>query len=344
MDGKLDSCRKVCNYYELSRIFRIEGMTLSMAIKKFLQLVEIKTKTASMIPFLFGTVYAIFRFQEFKLEHFLLMLFSLLSFDMATTALNNFYDYKKAARKHGYGYEIHNPIVSYRMKPARVVLLIGILLLIAVSAGIALVLQTDLLILLLGGLSFAVGILYSFGPIPISRMPLGEIFSGLFMGFVIMFISAYIQAGDRLASLTLEGGVAVLQVHLLEVVLLFLVSIPAILGIANIMLANNICDIEEDIENKRYTLPVYIGRANALMLFRLMYYAAFIDLIVLIFLGVNPLLCLLTLLTLIPINKNIGRFTKLQTKKDTFGLAVKNFMMMNGARIIILSAAILISL
>ena len=112
------------------------------------------------------------------------MLFSLLSFDMATTALNNFYDYKKAARKHGYGYEIHNPIVSHHMKPARVVLLIGILLLIAVSAGLALVLQTDLLILLLGGLSFAVGILYSFGPIPISRMPLGEIFSGLFMGFV----------------------------------------------------------------------------------------------------------------------------------------------------------------
>jgi len=313
-----------------------------MAIKKFLQLVEIKTKTASMIPFLFGTVYAIFRFHEFRAGHFLLMLLSLLSFDMATTALNNYYDYKKAARKHGYGYEVHNPIVSYNMRPALVVLMICILLLIAVGAGLTLFLQTDLLILLLGGLSFAVGILYSFGPIPISRMPLGEIFSGLFMGFVIMFISAYIQVGDRLASLTLEGGVAMLQVHLLEVVLLFLVSVPAILGIANIMLANNICDIEEDIENKRYTLPVYIGRANALLLFRLMYYAAFIDLIVLIFLGVNPLLCLLTLLTVIPINKNIGRFTKLQTKRDTFGLAVKNFLMMNGARIVVLAVAILI--
>ncbi|HEY4389838.1 MAG TPA: 1,4-dihydroxy-2-naphthoate polyprenyltransferase [Paenibacillus sp.] len=314
-----------------------------MAIKKFLQLVEIKTKTASMIPFLFGTVYAIFRFHEFRVEHFLLMLVSLLSFDMATTALNNYYDYKKAARKHGYGYEVHNPIVSYKMRPALVLLTICILLLIAVGAGLTLFLQTDLLILLLGGLSFAVGILYSFGPIPISRMPLGEIFSGLFMGFVIMFISAYIQVGERLASLTLEGGVAVLQVHLLEVVLLFLVSVPAILGIANIMLANNICDIEEDVENKRYTLPVYIGRANALLLFRLMYYASFIDLIVLIFLGVNPLLCLLTLLILIPINRNIGQFTKLQTKKDTFGLAVKNFMMMSGARIVVLAVAILIS-
>lgn len=311
-----------------------------MAIKKFMQLVEIKTKTASMIPFLFGTVYAIFRFHEFHVEHFLLMLFSLLSFDMATTALNNYYDYKKAARKHGYGYEVHNPIVSYKMKPTRVLLLLCILLLIAVGAGIVLFLRTDLLILLLGGLSFAVGILYSFGPIPISRMPLGEIFSGLFMGFVIMFISAYIQAGDRLASLTLQAGIAVLQVHLLEVILIFLVSIPAILGIANIMLANNICDIEEDIENKRYTLPVYIGKANALVLFKLMYYAAFVDLLVLFFVGVNPLLCLLVLVTLVPINKNIQRFTQQQTKQHTFGLAVKNFIMMNAARIAVLTVAI----
>ncbi|MGV2687117.1 1,4-dihydroxy-2-naphthoate polyprenyltransferase, partial [Clostridium perfringens] len=121
-------------------------------------------------------------------------------------------------------------------------------------------LSTGWLILLLGGLSFAVGILYSFGPIPISRMPLGELFSGLFMGFVIIFISAWIHAeGNHLAVLDLHGSVLSLQVNLPAVLLLLVVSLPAILGIANIMLANNICDMDEDMENKRYTLPVYIG-------------------------------------------------------------------------------------
>lgn len=310
-----------------------------MAITKFLKLVEIQTKAASMIPFLLGTVYALFRFHEFHAGHFALMLISLLSFDMATTAINNYYDYKKATKKHGYGYEHHNAIVKYHMNPAAVLGIIITLLLIAILAGILLFLQTGLLILLLGGLSFAVGILYSFGPIPISRMPLGEIFSGLFMGFVIIFISTYIHVGEKLAALTLNGETIVLQVQFVEVLLVFLISIPAILGIANIMLANNICDMEDDIENKRYTLPVYIGKAPALMLFKIMYYAAYADLIVLGMMRVNPLILVLVLVTVIPVGRNIKRFAAQPTKQHTFGLAVQNFMLTNVARIAALSIA-----
>ncbi len=315
-----------------------------MAIRKFLKLVEIQTKAASMIPFLLGTIYALFRFHEFQVGHFVLMLLSLLSFDMATTAINNYYDFRKASKKHGYGYEVHNAIVKYNMNPGAVLAIIILLLTIAIGAGIVLFLETGLLILLLGGLSFAVGILYSFGPIPISRMPLGEIFSGLFMGFVIMFISAYIHVGEKLASLTLEKGIVLLQVQLVEVVLIFLVSIPAILGIANIMLANNICDLEEDIENKRYTLPVYIGRNRALQLFRILYYAAYADMLVLFFMGVSPLLLVLALLTLIPVRKNIRKFSEMPTKQFTFALAVQNFVLTNLARIAVLGLAVLVTM
>ncbi len=312
-----------------------------MAITKFLKLVEIQTKAASMIPLLFGTIYAVYRFHVFEPWHFVLMLVSLLSFDMTTTAINNYYDYKKAARKHGYGYEKHNAIVKYNMNPAAVLALIILMFVIAVTAGVILFLQTGWLLLLLGGLSFAVGILYSFGPIPISRMPLGEIFSGLFMGFVIIFVSAYVHAGDRLASLTLEGGMVTLQVHFVETLLVFLISIPAILGIANIMLANNICDMEEDIENKRYTLPVYIGKGPALILFKLLYYAAYVDVIVLAILGVHPLILLLVFLTVIPVSKNIKTFTAQPTKQFTFGLSVQNFLLTNAARIVALGIAVI---
>ncbi|WP_068783942.1 1,4-dihydroxy-2-naphthoate polyprenyltransferase [Paenibacillus phocaensis] len=311
-----------------------------MAITQFLKLVEIQTKAASIIPLLLGTMYAVYRFQVFEPWHFVLMLISLLSFDMTTTAINNYYDYKKATRKHGYGYENHNAIVKYNLNPAAVLALIIFMFVIAVAAGIMLFLQTGWLLLLLGALSFAVGILYSFGPIPISRMPLGEIFSGLFMGFVIIFVSAYVHAGDRLASLTLEGGTVTLQVHLLETALVFLISIPAILGIANIMLANNICDMEEDIENKRYTLPVYIGKGSALILFKLLYYAAYVDLIVLAILGIHPLILLLVLLTGVPVSKNIKTFTAQPTKQFTFGLSVQNFLLTNTARIVALGIAI----
>ncbi|MGG1876932.1 1,4-dihydroxy-2-naphthoate polyprenyltransferase [Paenibacillus campinasensis] len=312
-----------------------------MGIRAFIKLVEIPTKVASMIPFLFGTLYALFRFQEFDGYHFALMLVSLLSFDMATTALNNYYDYKKAIKKHGFGYEEHNAIVRYNMKEPAVVSVILVLILTAVGAGLLLFLSTGWLILLLGGMSFAVGILYSFGPIPISRMPLGELFSGLFMGFVIIFISTWIHVADsHLAVLALHGGVLSLQVNLPEVLLLLVVSMPAILGIANIMLANNICDMEEDLENKRYTLPVYIGFRPSLKLFRLLYFLAYLDLAALLLMKVHPVLIMLVLITLAPVYKKSAIFTADPSKKRTFVIAVQNFVFMNVARIVALAVTV----
>ncbi|QQZ62317.1 1,4-dihydroxy-2-naphthoate polyprenyltransferase [Paenibacillus sonchi] len=313
-----------------------------MNVKSFLQFVELPTKVASMLPFLLGTLYALYRFEDFYVLRFALMFVSLLSFDMATTAINNYYDYKKAAKTHGYGYETHNAIVHYKLKESTVVAVIAVLLALAVGGGIALVAETGLLVFLLGGLSFLIGILYSFGPIPISRMPLGELFSGLFMGFVIIFISAYIHSDQTVVTLLFSEGWASLHIHISEVLYLFWFSVPAILGIAGIMLANNICDIEDDMDNRRYTLPVYIGRKNALLLFRLLYYVSFADLAVLLLLGVNPVLAALLLLILIPLRRNIARFEEKQEKATTFILSVKNFMLMSVARIAVLGAAILL--
>ncbi|CQR58762.1 1,4-dihydroxy-2-naphthoate polyprenyltransferase [Paenibacillus riograndensis] len=313
-----------------------------MNVKSFLQFVELPTKVASMLPFLLGTLYALYRFEDFYVLRFALMFVSLLSFDMATTAINNYYDYKKAAKTHGYGYETHNAIVHYKLKESTVVAVIAVLLALAVGGGIALVAETGLLVFLLGGLSFLIGILYSFGPIPISRMPLGELFSGLFMGFVIIFISAYIHSDQTVVTLLFSEGWASLHIHISEVLYLFWFSVPAILGIAGIMLANNICDIEDDMDNRRYTLPVYIGRKNALLLFRLLYYISFADLAVLLLLGVNPVLAALLLLILIPLRRNIASFEEKQEKATTFILSVKNFMLMSVARIAVLGAAILL--
>ncbi|OAB37810.1 1,4-dihydroxy-2-naphthoate polyprenyltransferase [Paenibacillus macquariensis subsp. defensor] len=315
-----------------------------MTLKTFLNLVEIRTKLASMIPFFLGSVYVVFRFGEFQIANFILMFVSLLTFDMFTTAMNNYYDFKKARKKEGYGYQEHNAIVKFGLKESTVVTLIITLFVTAVGTGMWLVFNTGLVVFLVGGLSFCVGILYSFGPIPISRMPLGELFSGLFMGFVIIFVATYIHVGDQLVMIAFDQQNLTLQIDMLEVLLIFLISIPAILCIANIMLANNICDMDEDVENKRYTLPVYIGKSNALKLFRFIYYASYLDLIVLLFLKVHPMIVVLILLTLIPLKRNINAFMKKQTKQHTFGLAVKNFLITNMARILVFSVAIVMAL
>lgn len=312
-----------------------------MWIVRFLKLVEIHTKVASMIPFAIGSVYAVYRFDQFSWFHFALMLISLLSFDMATTAINNYIDYKKALKTTGYGYEEHNGIVKYRMKEGTVLAIIFTLLLVAVTAGFTLFLEVGWIILVLGAMSFGIGILYSFGPIPISRMPLGEFFSGLFMGFVIILISTIIHVEEPgILAISAQDGMLLLQVNIKEFLLLFLVSIPAILGIANIMLANNICDVEEDLANKRYTLPVYIGVPKALTLFRVMYYVAYLDVIFFLFLGVHPLILAMILLSMILVSKNIGRFITDPSKERTFPLAVQNFILINVVWLLALALSI----
>ena len=236
-----------------------------MNIKSFLKLVEIQTKVASVIPYLLGTFYALYRYDNFNIKNAIIMFLSMIIFDMTTTAINNYMDYAKAIKKEGYGYETHNAIVSYNLNPKFVRLIIFIMLVIAAALGILLVKNTNIIVLLIGVISFIIGITYSFGPIPISRTPFGEIFSSLAMGFVITFLSIYIHVFDT-GILTINfsnlSNVSI-NFNIIDLINIFIVSLSPIMGIANIMLANNICDIDDDIENKRYTLPIYIGKENA---------------------------------------------------------------------------------
>lgn len=317
-----------------------------MNIKSFLKLVEIQTKVASVIPYLLGTFYALYRYDNFNIKNAIIMFLSMIIFDMTTTAINNYMDYAKAIKKEGYGYETHNAIVSYNLNPKFVRLIIFIMLVIAAALGILLVKNTNIIVLLIGVISFIIGITYSFGPIPISRTPFGEIFSSLAMGFVITFLSIYIHVFDT-GILTINfsnlSNVSI-NFNIIDLINIFIVSLSPIMGIANIMLANNICDIDDDIENKRYTLPIYIGKENALKLFRYLYYIGFISIVIGVLTRVLPVISIVTLLVLKLVQENINKFNKLQTKKDTFVLAVKNFVVTNLVYVLTILGGVILNL
>lgn len=315
-----------------------------MNIKSFLKYVEIQTKVASIIPFLLGTLYAVYRYNNFRLDNFLVMFISLITFDMTTTAINNYMDYKKANKKEGYGYEEHNAIVKHGIRERTALAIIFVMLSIAIIFGIILTIKTNIVVLLIGMISFGIGVFYTFGPLPISRMPLGEAFSGFFMGFIILFLSIYIHVYDRgSVVLSFTKGILSLNINVFEIVYLFLLSIPTIGGIANIMLANNICDVDDDIANNRFTLPYYIGKKNALRLFALLYYVGYLAIIISVIIKVAPIAALLILVTLIPVQKNIKAFSNKPIKSETFILAVKNFVSMNVIHILIVAIVLITS-
>lgn len=284
-------------------------------IRRFLKYVEIQTKIASLLPFLLGLFYVLYVYGQLSPINTLLFFTSMLFFDMATTALNNYIDIKTNGKE-----------LQFSKKTAKRIFFI--LLLLAMLAGIVLVLNTSLIVLFCGALCFAVGIFYTFGPAPISRMPLGEIFSGFFMGFFIPFLVVYINApGDSLVYFSLNNWVLQLWFNLEGLAKLFIITIPAICGIANIMLANNICDVDEDIKVNRFTLPHYIGNKNALNLFAGLYYLSFAAVIVIAVFKILPIYVLLVLVTLIIVQKNILVFRKLQSKEKTFALSVQNLVL-----------------
>ena len=301
-----------------------------MKVSSFFKLVEIQTKVASMIPFITGSLFTIYHYNQFNSKNFLLMFISLLSFDMVATTINNYIDYKDAEKQHGYNYEKHNAIVRDNIKESTVITIIIILFSIASISGFMLYLNTDSAVLILGIISFIVGILYSFGPIPISRMPLGEMFSGFFMGFIIIFLATYIHIfSTDIINIFLHNELVKISFDLKEIIKIFFVSLPAVNGIANIMLANNICDIEDDLENKRFTLAVHIGIDKSLKLYRILYNLIYINIAILVILDFIPIFSLLVLISYIPVKNNINKFFKKQKKSETFVLAVKNFLLIN---------------
>ncbi|HAX72031.1 MAG TPA: 1,4-dihydroxy-2-naphthoate polyprenyltransferase [Firmicutes bacterium] len=315
-----------------------------MNIKSFLKLVEIQTKVASVIPFSLATLYAYYQFNTFSLTNALLMFSSMFIFDMTVTAINNYMDYQTAIKKQGYGYETHNAVVAYNLNPKTVRITIYTMLSLATLLGLLLVLNTNIVVLLLGGICFLIGICYSWGPLPISRTPFGELFSGATMGFLLPLIAIYIHIFNHdVITLTLSQTNLTFSLNLNVILSIFMITIPLMSCIANIMLANNLCDYDDDLANKRLTLPIAIGKQKALYVFNALYGFSYFAILVCILLDLLPLTSALTFLTLIPVIKHIRLFNTKQSKQFTFVLSVKNFIILNAVYVLTILLSLILT-
>ncbi len=311
-----------------------------MPITTFFKLVEIQTKLASLFPFLLGTLFAAYYFNAFNLINTLIFFVAMLIFDMATTAINNLMDYQKAKDK---GYKDEVNVIGQEKIPEKLVirLIIGMLI-VAMLLGFLLVFRTNIILLVIGAGCFFIGIFYTFGPIPISRMPLGEPISGLVMGFGIFFIAAFVTIKDtNLLSLLFSEQSFILEGNMLSILSLFFVSLPTVFLIANIMLANNTCDLEQDIVNHRYTLPFYIGKKQAVQLFNGLVYLSYVVIVLAVLLGLLHPVLLLLLGTIIPMRKNLAVYNDKQVKSETFVIAIKNIVLFSSSEVVLLAISLL---
>ncbi|MBP1041318.1 1,4-dihydroxy-2-naphthoate polyprenyltransferase [Vagococcus sp. BWB3-3] len=304
-----------------------------MTISTFFKLVEIQTKLASLFPFLIGVLFSMVYFQSFNWETTLIFFAGMLVFDMTTTAINNFMDFKKA-KNDEYKYQT-NIVGQAGLKEKEVSRLITIMLIFSALVGGYLTYATGWLMLIMGGACCFIGVFYTFGPVPLSRMPLGEVFSGVVMGLGIFMMTIYVNTYDlQFFYLAIDNWQFVIHGDIKPLLAIVWASLPMIFTIANIMLANNLCDLEEDIANHRYTLPFYIGKENGVKLFNLLMYGCYATITIGVVFNVYHWSMLIVFLTLPLVVKNLRLFNVEQVKSKTFVISLKNLVALNSAQIV----------
>lgn len=306
-----------------------------MSIKIFLEVVEIKTKIASVFPYLIGVLFSLTYFKQFNGLNTLLFFIGMIVFDMATTAINNYNDFVKA-KSLEYKFE-QNVIGREHLNPKRIRWMIVAMILFTAIIGGVLFYRTGWMLLIMGGIMCLIGIFYTFGPIPLSRMPLGEIFSGVTMGLGIFATTVYLNTVERpvfYLSVLWKQGTFSLVGNFWEVLILVVASLPMVFTIANIMLANNLRDLETDIKNHRYTLVYYIGSPAGIALFRWLMYSCYFVMLFGFLIGIYQWPILITLLTYPKIKQNLNEHREALPHPRSFGYAIKNMVLFNSSYVL----------
>ena len=250
--------------------FRTILYTGIMNSKQFFGIVEIRTKLISMSTFFMGTLYAYLRTGEFSVLIFFIMMFSVLCVDMGTTGFNAYYDFKNGTDDARNNVE-KNKVLLHQGVDAQKALRISVaLFLLAGISGIIIAYLTSWYVLVVGAACMGVGYVYTGGPYPISRTPLGEIVAGGFLGTVLFVLSFFVQVQELTWAM-------------------FFVSLSSSAVVASILTANNSCDLVGDKEVGRKTLSILVGAKISEWLIYLLGVGAYVWAGIMIIVGYYPI-------------------------------------------------------
>ncbi|EEU18673.1 prenyltransferase [Lactobacillus crispatus] len=273
-------------------------------LQKFNALVQIQTIIISALPYIIGSVMASYYYHNFNLVYSLWLFLAVICFHLAVNGHNQYTDYARYKQNHITSY--NNILEKFNITKSWARKIIIILTLISAIIGTILSIKVGWIILLIGILSYLIGYCYSGGPYPILKTPFGEPASGITMGYNITFLGLYINMYNVHPFDNFFWAKAII------------VAGPAIFVIANVMLANNICDVAEDVKIGRKTLPYYTGRKTALTILCCYYVLAYIFLILVIVLKYLPVITLGSLLTIPLVYHTTKTFVKNPHKESTF--------------------------
>ena len=224
----------------------------NLTLKLALQLAAPHTWIASIGPVIFGILFC--KLEKYPLSFWksILLILACILMQSSVNTLNDYVDFIKGNDSEKDYVEESDAVLIYNSVPPKQVLILGIIyLVLGAMLGIVACRESGFLPLVIGSIGGIIIFLYSGGPYPISYLPIGELVSGFVMGILIPL-----------------GVAAVTDGRLHKEI--FLYALPLMIGIGLIMMTNNGCDIEKDLEAKRWTLAVLLGRKNIKNLYHIL--------------------------------------------------------------------------
>jgi 1,4-dihydroxy-2-naphthoate octaprenyltransferase len=215
-----------------------------------------RTLPAALAPVLVGTAAAVQWVGEVpRWGAFFAALVGSIFIQIGTNLANDYSDAKRGADTA----DRLGPVrvtASGMVAPQRVLTATWIAFAVAVACGIYLTFVAGVVILVIGVLSIAAGVLYTGGPRPYGYAGLGEVFVFLFFGLVAVNGSYYVQV-EELEALPLGLSISI-----------------GFLATA-IIVVNNVRDVETDRRAGKMTLAVRVGRPAAVGLYVALVLGAF---------------------------------------------------------------------
>jgi len=218
-------------------------------MKRAYTVMEIRTGFATGLPVLSGGLFGAYLSGNIKLIPLILMIISGFSLNIVANIANEIRGYLANEENENTltGHLGSEGLVRGEAKLLDAVIMMLITLAIGGVSGLLVVWVTkDLMILLIGIVSVLAALGYSLGPKPYIVYPVGELVSGIFVGGVSSYVSAYIQVREFNTSILLYSIICMF-------ITIFL------------MATNNTSDYEKD-KGMRVTLPHVIGFRNSIKL------------------------------------------------------------------------------
>ncbi|CAM2735256.1 prenyltransferase [Fructilactobacillus fructivorans] len=283
-----------------------------MTWKYFYELTEIYTTPLDVTWLILAASFSYYYYGSFNWLYAIFAFVIVIALHLFLNMQNNLEDYEHATDKTDYKHST-STIGSNHLSLSMIkhwLLGFGAFI---VIAGLILSYFTGWPTLVIGVIGFILGLAYSAGPKPLDATPLCELAVAALIPFFVPLIYMYMGSIHRW-NFTLQSVLDAFLVTLLPFILFFIIQ-----------LANDTCDLEQDIGNNRHTLVDYIGKQNSIRVFDWIYWLSILVIPILsLVVGIVPYFALVTILIYPYVWSKVKVFNTNQDKEEIYNVIVMN--------------------